>query len=97
VWAHPNFAALVHPLFCRQKRGFRKVGLNILRFFLSIILTLFAACRREGGRAKQRPGELILKQHSANALACGLTRTSLRWFTLSFAGKKEGKKIKYDN
>jgi hypothetical protein len=42
---HPDIAALVTPLYASRKEGIKNFP------------TLFAACRREGGPAKRRPGE----------------------------------------
>jgi len=48
VFTHPDYATLVDPLFRKRKRGLEKILQNIL----------FRRRRREGGRAKPRPGEL---------------------------------------
>jgi hypothetical protein len=54
---HPDYAALVDPLFAF---GVKRV--------VAEFKTLFPACGREGGRAKQRPGEstkiLLLNKNS---------------------------------
>jgi len=46
---HPGYAALADPLFAFGGKKVEKIA-------------LFPACRREGGRAKQRPGELLPTQ-----------------------------------
>jgi len=48
-WTHPGYATLADPLFAFGGKRVEKLKKK---------LTLFTACGREGGRAKQRPGEL---------------------------------------
>jgi hypothetical protein len=51
VFTHPDIAALVTPLYASVKRG-------ILSFYFSCPLYPKG---REGGRAKQRPGESTMR------------------------------------
>src|SRR5882762_3197419 len=89
---HPVDASLDHLLFCKQKRG--KGNFYFFNFSLP---SLPLAVERVAGRSDGRVSKFCAR-HSRKCIALiawrrGLTRSTLRWTTFSFASKKEGRGI----